>query len=109
MHRKTILAAAAAALFIPAAAMAQQVESDLVVTGDRTHEVRSVVVSLRDLDLRADRDVRVADNRLRRAANKVCADMPGSSLAANDARCVTEAFNDARVDLNSAVYAVRAG
>ncbi|MGV3770856.1 MAG: UrcA family protein [Sphingobium phenoxybenzoativorans] len=109
MHRKTILAAAAAALFIPAAASAQQVESDVIVTGDRTEEVRSVVVSLRDLDLRADRDVRVADARIRRAANKVCDDTPGSSLIGNQARCVNEAFGNARVDLNSAVYAVRAG
>jgi UrcA family protein len=115
MLKKMIFAASAAALLLPAAASAQlfqsdTADSDVIVTGPGG-ETRSVVVPINDLNLRSDRAVKIADRRVRRAAAKVCDESTRHSLyAAPDyRRCVTSAFNDARVDLNSAIYAVRAG
>jgi UrcA family protein len=109
MTRKALIAASAAALLFPIAAVANDSVSDVVVTGDPSVETRSVVVSVADLDLRSDRAVRTADSRVRRAANKLCAGMSGSSLVANQASCVSDAFADARVQLNSRIADARAG
>ncbi len=109
MLRKTLMAAAAAALLAPMAASAQSFATDdLTVTGNR--EVRREIVLLRDLDLRNDRDVRKADNRVRRAAARVCSAgrLEGSVVPLQSNSCYIEAFNDARVELNSAIADVRA-
>ncbi len=86
-------------------------QEDVTVTGQDSGDVRMKAVSLNDLNLRVDRDVRVADNRLRSAAADVCGvgRENGSVIARHESNCYADAFAQARVDLNSRISDVRAG
>ncbi len=117
MLRKTLIAAGAAALLLPVAATAQTSRyvgydelslgdrEGLMVTGENAGDLRIRAVRVGDLDLRADRDVRVADARLRNAAAKVCGvgRMNGSVIPEQGSQCFRDAFGKARVALNTLI------
>jgi UrcA family protein len=116
MLKKTLMAAGACALMLPAVAAAQSTydglgDTDVTVTGEASGDTYYKAVSLDDLDLTVDRDVRMADNRLRRAAADVCGvgRINGSVVPEQASPCYRDAFSAARVSLNTLVYDVRAG
>lgn len=121
MAKTHIIAASLFALALPAAAGAQPSYDDLTVgynvddvtvTGvARDSDARSKRVALNDLDLRRDRDVRVADGRIRNAAADVCGvgRENGSVISRQDSGCFNEAFGSARVALNGVIADSRAG
>ena len=112
MINKTLMAAGALALFLPMSVQAQTTAQDLTVTGKAGEpELQSRMVRLGDLDLRQDKDVRVADSRIRRAAANVCGvgRMNGSVIAPQESGCYNDAFSRARVDLNSVIADRREG
>lgn len=116
MLKKSLIAAGAAALLMPAAAHAQSARAayddytqgygdSLTVTGEAGSDVRQHLVALDDLDLRRDRDVRIAESRVRRAAARVCSvgKMNGSVVREEESGCYADAFSTARVDLNGRI------
>ncbi|MCP1469953.1 UrcA family protein [Sphingobium sp. OAS761] len=112
MLNRIVIAAGAVALALPMAAPVQaQVDGLTVTARPGAPEVRAKLVRLGDLDLRSDRGVRVADARIRRAAEDVCGvgRMNGSVIRAGESRCYADAFGRARVDLNGAISDQRLG
>lgn len=85
------------------------VSDGLVVTGQPGSVMRSIVVPISDLNLRQDPDVRVASNRLVKAARKVCGYNIGYGLRPPiDYRdCYDDAYGSANSDLNDAVATAR--
>lgn len=111
MMKKPLMIAGVAALFMPFAASAHNWPEQLTVTGEPGATTHSRLVSLQDLDLRRDRDVRVADGRIRTAVADVCGigRMNGSLIAPHESGCYADAFDRARVALNSVVADQRQG
>ncbi len=116
MLKQTFVAMGAAALILPAMtimpAHAQAPTGDLTITGRAAdRDTRATMVSVADLDLRVDRDVRKADSRIRTAAASVCGvgRMNGSVIQPHESGCYADAFSRARVDLNGIIADQRQG
>lgn len=121
MLKTSMIAASLCALALPAMAGAQSTyddlsvgygQQDVTVTGQiGGDDVRAKVVSLADLNLRHDRDVRVADRRIQGAAADVCGvgRENGSVISRQGSGCYKDAFGAARVALNGLISDVRAG
>ena len=116
MLKPLLAAIGAAALILPVAAQvpaqAQAPLGDLTITGRAAdRDSRAAMVSLADLDLRVDRDVRTADSRIRTAAAAVCGvgRMNGSVIQPHESGCYADAFSRARVDLNGIIADQRQG
>jgi UrcA family protein len=112
MTRKTVVAMAAAmTLALPGLAMAGTSNFDVVVDGRTGMQTRSIAVTLDDLDLLSARGYNMADNRIDRAAKKVCGYANGSILPeTRDYRsCYGDALSGGRSDLDGMVAAQRAG
>ncbi len=104
MMKKTLVAMAATlALSLPGIASAGSTDMDVIVDGSTGAQTRSVTVSLTDLNLASQSDLRRADYRLIRASKQVCGYVSGSIMpVTNDYRtCYGEAIGGARNDLNT--------
>jgi UrcA family protein len=115
--QRNCLIAGAALLLLPVATMAHGAhvappvnENELIVTGDFGQEVRTMRVSVADLDLRTDHAVQRAGYRIRYAAKIVC-DKDGTRelYQLGDYRqCYTGAYDGAHDQLSARVAVVRA-
>lgn len=99
--------AAAFACALPSPGFALNNQPDVVVQGDRGADTYRVVVSMRGLDLAADRGVRFADARISKASKVVCGWVHGTVLPeTRDYRtCVDGALEGARADLGKLIAA----
>ena len=104
MTKKMLVAMAATlALSLPGIASAGNTDMNVIVDGNTGAQTRSVTVSLTDLNLAKQADLRRADYRLVRASKQVCGYVNGSVLPVTDdyRNCYGDAIDSARNDLNT--------
>jgi UrcA family protein len=104
MTKKTLaVLAASMALALPGLANAGNSDMDVIVDGNTGAQTRSVAVSVADLNLAKQGDLRRADYRLIRASKQVCGYVSGSVMPVTDdyRNCYGSAIEGARADLNT--------
>lgn len=102
MNRKTLALAATLAFALPTSAFAAGHEA-VAIDQIAGTEMRSIAVSVSDLDLTSGHGARLADSRITRAAQKACGFMKGSvQQPTREYRaCLNDALSGARADLVS--------
>lgn len=104
MTKKNLAAIAATiALALPGMASAGSTDMDVIVDGNTGAQTRTVAVSVADLNLAKQSDLRRADYRLIRASKQVCGYVSGSVLPVTEdyRNCYGSAIDGARADLNT--------
>lgn len=110
MLKKTLTGAAIAALLLPVAATARAGGDEMMVTGEYRGEMRSMTVTLADLNLRHDRAVDRAESRIRYALKQVCDINSARELyeQRDYKACYDPAMDSARSDLDKRIATARA-